>query len=170
MTSPAKDHPMLFSAPMVRALLAGTKSQTRRIVKSPAADGSVDRWPYVEGERLWVKESIARGPGELSAFVADGARTKATAWPWKRDRLPGMFCPKGLSRITLELTDVRVERLQAITEADAAAEGVGEPPWGTRAESYATLWDSINSKKPGCAWSANPWVWVLSFRVAAGSA
>ena len=193
---------------MVRALLAGTKTQTRRIVKpQPSANLSWGGWvtcstarknegkamwgvgehldrahyarcPYGKpGDRLWVRESIRRQdpawdhlPNVASFFIADGEQTKADAWPWKSKALPSIHCPRGLSRITLEITGVRVERLQAISLSDALAEGisdrvnaafkVGKHEWAGVAE-YHALWESING--PG-SWDANPWVWVVEFK------
>lgn len=185
-----KEHPILFSAAMVRAILDGTKTQTRRLVKLPTGFERIDRvypigdgWridesnphgiarqvtcPYgVPGDRLWVKEAITRDIyADTSHFRADSAPTKADAWPWKRRMLPGMFMPKGLRRITLELIDVRVERLQDISEKDARAEGciASEGTHGTcdARTRYSELWDRING--PG-AWDLNPWVWALTFK------
>ena len=98
-------------------------------------------------------------------------------WHWR----PGMFMPRRFSRITLEITDVRVERLQDISEGDALAEGTADlpNPCGyadtdhfaccakyphSNRERFAALWDSINGKRPGCSWADNPWVWAISFR------
>lgn len=144
------DRPILFSAAMVRALLAGTKTQTRRIIKGARGafwdhagwapqfchdsvlwrthDGEHEhrmpiRVPYAAGDTLWVKEAIRHGGGGCSEYIADGTPTVADAWPWKPKALPGMFCPRGLSRITLAVTDVRVQRLQEISKEDAHAEG-----------------------------------------------
>ncbi len=205
------DRPILFSGPMVRALLAGTKTQTRRIVKPrPAGDlrwggwitcsttredegkamwGEGDhldrahrvRCPYGQpGDRLWVRETFAHthlgdGSGMYVFPVAD-PRTDYGG-PWK----PSIHMPRVASRITLEITEVRVERLQAISEADAKAEGItngehdpgidkgGKPGWcygqdkyaGTPRHAYELLWESING--PG-SWDATPWVWVVSFK------
>ncbi|MCY1218201.1 hypothetical protein D9M72_301420 [compost metagenome] len=205
-----KDRPILFSAPMVRALLDGTKTQTRRVVK-PAPSWNVEsiyrpftnepnNWqgfagggpgaivwyskcPYgMPGDSLWVREAIRLVPGQepddgtgrvLSTYDADGSLTVADTWPWKRSYLPPMHCPRGLSRIDLEITEVSVERLQDISEADARAEGapgyeegVDEPPpsddyeWSYRA-SFQRLWEQINGAG---SWDANPWVWCVSFR------
>lgn len=207
-----KERPILFSAPMVRAILAGTKTQTRRMVKPQPLpelrDATVDqlgahwvkrlsddvsleshvRCPYgAAGGKLWVRETIERGPllfrmGEMrdtAIYAADGAETKLDTWPWQRDVLPSIHCPRGLSRITLEVTDVRVERLQDITERDVMAEGIEQVDGAlddaeivrlakasklmledARA-SFAALWESINGAG---SWVANPWVWVVSFR------
>ena len=183
-----RKRPILFSGPMVRALLAGTKTQTRRACKPSKTLAILDNgWlaqrdddvcPYgVPGDRLWVKESIkcvsfcgTSLPSDevLSLFCADDTPTKADAWPWKRPFLPSMFMPLGLSRITLEETEVRVQRLQDISEEDALAEGVEPKTWGARAmagqgarAAYAELWDEINGAG---AWTINPWVWAISFK------
>jgi hypothetical protein len=134
------------------------------------------RCPYGRpGDRLWVKEAMrferALEDGvETSVFVADGARTKADAWPWKLKTLPGMFMPYGLRRITLEVTGVHIERLNDTSEEDALAEGVEAAPFCKsgrlagmeHAEAFSDLWDRINAKR--APWSSNPWVWVVEFR------
>jgi hypothetical protein len=202
------ERPILFSAPMVRAILDGTKTQTRRVVtvpwhKSTRAlpyepywvddDGELlfcDEYgdyhtatrcmaPYGHpGDRLWVRETHAPAyfddgrPG----FRADWTGAAADVVPepkWK----PSIFMRRHDSRITLDVTSVRIERLHKITAEDARAEGVqlgvqmpcrvnGEP--GTVVifdpiKAYAVLWDSINGKRPGCAWADNPWVWRVAF-------
>jgi hypothetical protein len=199
------DRPILFSAPMVRALLAGTKTQTRRIVKPqpevcgadwlakrrdgpaqflyywPRGDGYAvnDRFvaescPYGQpGDRLWVRESIHRGDA-CARYSADGSVVNLADWSWKRDNLPSIHCPRELSRITLEITGVRVERLQGISEVDAKAEGIrwtdagplhahldGGFNFPTARDAYERLWGDING--PG-SWDANPWVWVVEFK------
>jgi hypothetical protein len=199
------DRPILFSAPMVRALLAGTKTQTRRIVKPqpevcgadwlakrrdgpaqflyywPRGDGYAvnDRFvaescPYGQpGDRLWVRESIHRGDA-CARYSADGSVVNLADWRWKRDNLPSIHCPRELSRITLEITGVRVERLQGISEVDAKAEGIrwtdagplhahldGGFNFPTARDAYERLWGDING--PG-SWDANPWVWVVEFK------
>lgn len=217
-----RERPILFSAPMVRALLAGTKTQTRRPVK-PQPDwlpevsstrgtdgifwplGSLGQQcgapilacPYgVPGDRLWVRESFSGlwglrnlpprewPPGTPLWYWADGDPTEGD---WTRPK-PGMFMPRWGSRLLLEITEVRVERLNACSEADALAEGIieyeadreenGDPAeyaWDevrgrgeifpSAASAYADLWRHING--PG-SWAANPWVWAVSFqRVAA---
>ncbi len=200
-----KERPILFSGAMVRALLAGTKTQTRRVVKPQPrrVDGGVPfgdapAWAHAEpgsammrcpygkpGDRLWVRETWACldshiRQGSRLAFRADtpdGECVRVDA-PWR----PSIHMPRWDSRITLEITSVRVERLQAISEADAIAEGIEraddffdcrcwrayDEPKGSDVVfpddpigSYASLWMSING--PG-SWDANPWVWALEFR------
>lgn len=188
-----KEHPILFSGPMVRAILAGTKTQTRRVVKPqpvlppdidpailPAAweAGEIDvRCPYgVPGDRLYCRETWApfdetamrdRDPSMIF-YRADDERQMETDGSWR----PSIHMPRWASRITLEITDVRVERVREISEADAYAEGCnddGHPyisPFGGRAvlNNYAALWNQINGARPGCAWADNPYVWCVSSR------
>lgn len=184
-----KERPILFSGPMVRAILAGTKTQTRRVVKERHIDAAPpvhffqylrENCPYGQpGDRLWVREAIRLVPDQepddgtgrvLSVYTADGELTVADAWPWRRSYLPPMHCPRGLSRITLEITDVRVERLQDIIAKDAIAEGVnvhpdhhGKPSTSiySPVQAFRDLWEQING--PG-SWDANSWVWALEFR------
>ena len=200
-----KERPIIFSAPMVRAILAGTQTQTRRVVK-PEPVASVSsiyrpfahepnnwqgyahnvgfvRWygrcPYGQpGDRLWVREAWAphpQAPETIFYRATVEAEPGFPVWsgPWK----PSSHMPRFASRITLEITSVRVERLQDISEADAAAEGVTpkwEPGFSGRlmealggfsfrpaASAYADLWESLHG--PG-SWDANPWVWVVEFK------
>lgn len=126
--------PILFSAPMVRAILDGTKTQTRRALKGAQPADPVDRWlaagqvlrcPYgALGDTLWVRETWRGDPVEYRADThshgpADGSRD-AESVNWR----PSIFMPRWASRLTLRITEVRVERLQEISEDDAAAEGV----------------------------------------------
>ena len=189
-----KERPILFSGSMVRALLAGTKTQTRRIAKpvrhpdlgnvyAPGAlvlehepQHVIDRCcPYGRpGDRLWVREAWA----ETKLFQASGVgmvvyresdnRTDYGG-PWK----PSIHMRRRDSRILLEITSVRVERLQDINQADAQAEGAppGHPSIDQISREfgypdfprswYAQLWEEING--PG-SWAQNPWVWVVEFK------
>jgi hypothetical protein len=191
-----REKPILFSAPMVRALLAGTKTQTRRIMKPQPPLGwfrdeaelaDDETWklltlkmcPYgVAGHRLWVKESHALiWPGDGPPDDVRDNRVEYRAdtdgiarpaeWPMdcngpERPRWrPSIHMHRWASRITLEITAVRVERLQAITEADAYAEGVEHGSLSNVVENYAMLWEKINGAD---SWDANPWVWVIEFR------
>lgn len=206
-----KERPILFSGSMVRAILSGDKTQTRRVVGHDAfAICSDDEWsarkahpdmpnpkfkffdkagrafalkcPYGEpGDRLWVRETFAhffagQSP-EACMYLADAgtnrfmtakdetdAKEKWTGF-WK----PSIHMPRWASRITLEITGVRVERLEVMSRKDAIAEGMDNKgplnDYGTGAierDSFAKLWDSINAKKH--PWSSNPWVWVIEFR------
>ena len=200
----AKERPILFSAPMVRAIRDGRKSQTRRVVKPVrgfeennvcrpdlAEDNHAVWWhgeyetvgclqdcPYGQpGDRLWVRESY-RLCAEADAVKARDTDAGYRVWyeadaphqPGEGKLRPGIFMPRWASRITLEVTGVRVERLQAISEADAIAEGAPGghgviPGYGynaTPVEHYRHVWESING--PG-SWDANPWVWVYSIKL-----
>lgn len=199
-TVAVKEKPILFSAPMVRAILDGRKSQTRRIVKPQpqwrlgymAVDGGaiqcgVDypdgaddfvRCPYGRtGDRLWVRETFwLRNHG--NTFRGLGIDYKAGGnkhipKPAKVGRLccwrPSIHMPRWASRITLEITGVRVERLNDISEEDAEAEGAtsqdrhfrcGNELFGCRS-GFAILWSKINGPD---SWDANPWVWVVEFK------
>ena len=219
-----KERPMLFSAPMVRALLDGSKTQTRRIVKdlpnweiteicsdaggtgkwmpngpSPSGKGmAAGHWrlcPYGKpGDSLWVRETF-QGPlfdaermdefrrdsskfetPEFCVFAADGGGP-----PEFQDADDNLFCrwrpsihmPRWASRIQLEIVAVRVERLNACSDGDAVAEGIGlnpsaigmkltNPPGESMAIAmYRALWDSINGAG---SWATNPWVWVVEFK------
>lgn len=183
---------ILFSAPMVRALLAGTKTQTRPAAKlthaghvkeprghrrwHPGDPDAVAACPYGKpGDRLWVRETHCAFDAGRVHYRADHAHNpagdKAHGIKWT----PAIHMPRWASRITLEITGVRVERLQEISEADAIAEGVPNQTrltghdkesgcqWGPAepVAEYCQLWESING--PG-SWAANPWVWVLEFK------
>lgn len=216
-TNKPKELPILFQDDMVRAILQGRKTVTRRVVKpprgwadeSPSCDpfamppavwwwngvhelvGVRQECPYGQpGDRLWVRESTEEdcaGSVSLSRYRADGAPVlysgcddpafngSVAHWNYPRRVRPSIHLPRWASRITLEITDVRVERLQGISEGDARAEGVQEmrggywrnyqPGWTqhqlSAKGSFATLWGSINGPD---SWDANPWVWVVEFR------
>lgn len=196
------ERPILFSAPMVRAILAGAKVQTRRVV-NPEPAGSVttiyrpfahepNNWQgYADnvgfirwygrcrygqpGDRLWVRETWAvphrydhLGPSNIPVL---GVRTHYAATEergglrWR----PSIHMPRWASRITLEITAVRVERLQDISEADAKAEGAEpylHPVHPAReqlrhVDGFQALWESINGPD---SWDLNPWVWVVEFK------
>lgn len=145
--------------------------------------------PYQIGQRIWVRETWCLGEivgaGIGAWYVAEGkcpiyreyAESNGIACDKVKWR-PSIFMPRWMSRITLEITGVRAERLQDISEEDAKAEGVeaisiktlgwrrrelnGEPPDLSYAAAFATLWDSINGKR--YPWESNPWVWAVEFR------
>ena len=208
-----KEHPILFSAPMVRAILDGRKTQTRRIVKDrmPGSDkylqlqdathvyqdgagdwifwfggpdappvtpeftlkaypnGGGFKCPYGRsGDRLWVKETFAPFDQEamksrdrsMLFYRADDESTCPTDGPWK----PSIFMPRWASRIMLEVTGVRVQRLNQISDDDAMAEGAPGPfdDLFTPRFRFEKLWESINGPD---SWEANPLVWVIEFKV-----
>ena len=163
------DRPIIFSGPMVRAILEGHKTQTRRVCKLQAFAyvpqyGLYPPSPYgVPGDRLWVRETFMATLGGI-VFAADGGDHYGAGGKlkWK----PSLFMPRWASRLTLEIVNVCVERLQEISEDDAFAEGVNTGDWlGDPVGEYAKLWDSINAKR--APWASNPWVWVVEFRKAA---
>jgi hypothetical protein len=214
-----KERPIIFSGPMVRAMLEGRKTMTRRVIKPqpsfPAISlglGSKGNWvecwringsdfypgdthycPYGQpGEtRLYVRETHYRYGKWIKKGLSETGRQK---WKFKAltdevlfdppERLatrpglgwykrPSIFMPKWASRITLELTGVRVERVQEISEDDALNEGslcadhipyIGSMTCDQSRFAFQLLWDSINGKKPGCSWDDNPWCWVLEFK------
>lgn len=189
-----KARPILFSAPMIKALLAGTKNQTRRTIKPQPECGFVvgapgsPACPYgATGDLLWVRETWARNAHQVSdtrmdtslVYRADGesrALDNGCELPWR----PSIFMPRQHSRLTLRITEVRVQRLQAISEADARAEGVlfvpghgditieelrADPGYSSYLnckQGYSMFWESINGTD---SWAANQWVWCLSFEV-----
>ncbi|MCS0629927.1 hypothetical protein NX786_11340 [Telluria mixta] len=187
---------ILFSAPMVRALLAGTKTQTRRAVKEREGSVHADSpRPYGRpGDRLWVRETFfAYGRWEKRynekkqrdewrfvdmtlershsyLYAADNpdvpvekGRSATPGWHTR----PALFMPRAASRILLKVVSVRVERLQAISDHDAIAEGIERDAGNTTesfscpVDSYRSLWEQINGIG---SWNANPLIWVVEFR------
>ena len=148
-----------------------------------AHDGSQEltvKCPYGGyGDGLWVKETLYRNPYfDEAGYLIDNTPVMINStigdmlkWQWKKDILPAMFMPREASRILLEITEVRVERLQEITVGDVKREGVAEKPEEEFTayvhypiiERFQLLWDSLNAKK--YPWSSNPWVWVISFKI-----
>jgi hypothetical protein len=216
------EHPILFSGEMVRAILAGRKTQTRRVVKpqpnsnmiegmghvtigmNPADDGAVwydadcinpgreVRCPHGRiGDVLWVRETWKfygrdRGDGPEGGvqYQADMQSKVFTdfheprlpyrdfqiAWSKRRCNRwrPSIHMPRWACRLCLRVTDIRVERLQDITEEDAIAEGVTAVMdktvhgWTPHKLEFCIAWDSIY-KNRGIGWDANPWVWAITF-------
>lgn len=158
---------------MVRALLEGRKTQTRRLARTApqnrneaAEIGALIRGnPFGSaGDLLWVKETWSTPaawdylkPSELSAQQLKRMSYHADGQPAGKTR-SSLFMPRKASRIWLEILEVRMERLQTISEADASAEGVAGPDVISE---YAKLWDRINGAGN---WQSNPWVWVVRFR------
>ena len=206
MTTAVKERPILFSGPMVRAIMDGRKTQTRRIVKpqppcacvyeingnqnkaiclaGPGADVPARPWfvpPYVNkaqywvccpygtvGDRLWIRETwrpivsgTREGGFDYRANDPSASGVGFTKWT------PSIHMPRLASRITLEITSVRVERLNDISAEDAKAEGImfgtGKPgQCRTCAKgAFMDLWNSINGVD---SWLQNPWVWVVEFK------
>lgn len=198
--------PIIFSGSMIRAILNGGKTQTRRVVgpKWKVYPGAMMKWsplcPYGQiGDRLWVREtcrakeltdkeakSLAEKTGdEKPRYGLDGveylsdnhfkeienSREASEAWcalnayrGKKGAVVPPIFMPRWASRITLEITQVRVQRLNEISEDDCKAEGMESAViggTGINIGDFQRLWDSINEKAP---WESNPWIWALTFR------
>jgi len=157
-----KERPILFSTPMVKAILEGRKTQTRRI-----------RFNAQVGDLLWVKETYARN-GEYGYVYNNGSRYffKATdeKLPKEIRWKPSIFMPREACRLFLRVVEVREEQLKEITEADAKAEGVnGTITNGEKVEyriNFAWLWNSLNAKR-GYGWDTNPLVKVIEFKVEA---
>ena len=139
-----KERPILFSGPMVRAILDGSKTMTRRVVKQDR-EGLLDCEPHPAWDAFWQCVACPYGkPGDRL---------------WVASEIPGPRIP----RILLEITDVRVERVQDISDRDARDEGaeqIGDCE-GAYVAGFRRLWESINGLD---SWSANPWVWVIEFR------
>lgn len=204
-----KERPILFSGFMVRAILAGTKTQTRRVIKPQPQRSNktsqyafygywgpdesfypVDEPEFLElcpygrpGDRLWVRSGwwhytppgtnpdnehawdevtrLVRWRTDLTRTIADV--TPDTTGPrWRRK--PSIHMPRWASRITLEITNVRVERLQEISNDDALAEGINRPIDARYpVDEFRALWDSINAAR-GFGWDTSPWVWVVEFK------
>jgi hypothetical protein len=217
-TTTVKERPILFSTPMIQAILEGRKTQTRRVVKlpkevdpnhfdkasSPIGTGefTIVHWPYDHyelvtikcpygqvGDVLWVRETwaavgcIGGHPYEhIYQYKADfpnGNWSGGADWcfeGWK----PSIHMPYAACRLKLEITNIRVERLQDISDEDAMSEGVGEHEIGcpelreldgypkckcgdlSYVDSFQKLWQSINGPE---SWDNNPWVWVVEFKV-----
>lgn len=217
------ERPILFSGAMVRAILEGRKTVTRRLVKpqpslpttrwwpanghgpqwmadgpSEATGGTRQTWgwkvcPFGQpGDRLWVRESTEADYDTHDAVVLarycadkapvmywdedDGELFQAVDhWSYPRDVRPSIHMNRAQARILLEITAVRVERLQDISEEQALAEGVKCEPcdhtrqactdigcWGDTAKgAFGFLWESLNGAG---SWAANPWVWVVEFK------
>ncbi|HDU4268196.1 TPA: hypothetical protein RFS82_001903 [Klebsiella variicola] len=206
---------MIFNAEMVRAILDGRKTQTRRPIKwkqtrfteiGEREDGS--KWPWSEdaehafdfwhpcpfgsvGDRIWVRETF-QGPlfdfdlmdsyckdstpfekSEFCVYKADGV--PAPEFYDADDELhscwrPSIHMPRWASRILLEITDVRVERLKSISDRDALREGCSAADMKSGdcvADVFARLWASIYGSD---SWNANPWVWVIEFKRVEGAA
>jgi hypothetical protein len=225
-----KERPILFKGELVRAILDGRKTQTRRLVTAVAGLGPVREfqpsstkgWDWIMrdrralwndlrhadlltrcphdavGDRLWVRESGWKhtemyeedDESSLDRLVADFFRYAASPRKgkrrWRGDGevepitfldesspleqapqgrpCPSIHMPRWASRIDLEITEVRVQRLQEITEADARADGITELAGQAEPmrDLFAMLWDHINGKR--ASWASNPWVWALTFK------
>lgn len=217
------EHMIIFSTEMMRAILSGRKTQTRRICKLPEDARQIQYWttpsgmpqngyaspgvnywtrsgnhidpcPYgFVGDHIWVRESLRRcqdSEGSMPLALYDVDRSpvlsggRPAEWKWMPSVLAARYMPRWASRITLEITAIRVERLQDISEQDAIAEGMlflggafdhfDKAPWADPGDSkqypwrwargaFCAAWKRINEK---CyPWDSNPWVWVINFKV-----
>jgi len=189
-----KERPIIFSGEMVRAILNGRKTQTRRVITRVAgykelivageiADPqmALDKYPNYQclfasmcpygqpGDRLWVRESFYVQPELAPLSEPQPIHYRADTPPEQVEDYickPSIHMPRWASRITLEITNVRIEEVQDIGETDAMAEGVIPGADEHYLTAFVRLWDSINAKR-GYGWDVNPWVWVIEFRVAA---
>lgn len=212
-----RERPILFSGPMVKAILEGRKTQTRRVINPQPSEAWMNNpnidwseyykrgrfgfkkylWvchptenkeivcPYGQvGDRLWVRETWAKAAPCVSVqpnivYRANynhpldiqphgyGIPELGNDTKWR----PSIFMPRWASRITLEITNIRVERLHEIRVEDIVAEGVAPENnkaypghLGIYVEAWREGWDKINGKRKGCAWSNNPWLWVIEFK------
>lgn len=216
------DKGIIFSAPMVRALLDGRKTQTRRLATFIKPEGDcwhirnggggmigadddavqtygVDYAPYAPGDRLYVRESCFAEERDEDGkdgirFMADdafiGIRDQpGAAVKWlkllhygckkgagpaglRSKGIPSIHMPRWASRLWLDVTEVRVQRLQDISEADAIAEGIDEAAvihFGAPSRAYAALWNSLHGAENDQSWEANPWIVAVSFDVHQGN-
>lgn len=195
-----KERGMIFNGEMVRAILDGRKTQTRRIVNG-STDNSLrlrEQYPHKHynincpfgqpGDRIWVRETWAEagaGAPDLKLYRADYPEHVPTHYenvpPADEIRwTPSIHMPRWASRLTLEITGVRVERLNSISQEDAQAEGMELTGWRptysdpdsggevwTPYDNFAELWESIYGEE---SWKANPWVWVIEFKRIEGGA
>lgn len=224
MSAQIKERPIIFSPDMVKAILNGSKSQTRRVIKpQPEIRGFIDSYgelawswywkegtdysallkadygadyvhtskdslikailaicPYGQiGDRLWVRETLVKSDHAqpvalyavdnsiVKAISDDGSTHMVFGWIWKPKILPALFMPRWASRITLEITEVRVEKVQEIPLLDVKKEGISEINWyhfDNAINAFGELWDSLNAKR-GYGWDTNPWCWCISFKV-----
>ena len=183
-----KERPILFSTPMVRAILDGRKTQTRRAnmkwsrySEPNQAKPPLEWCPYGKpGDRLWVRETWGQAEGVWEEweyhrgkadrhlpvlYRADNPTLGADDEYWR----PSIFMPRWASRITLEVTGVGVERLQNISEQNACAEGYDDSglqpaTMDAARDWFRVMWDQINAKRQGCSWNENPLVWTITFR------
>ncbi|HDU6142406.1 hypothetical protein AAHU67_06645 [Klebsiella pneumoniae] len=215
-----KERGMIFNGEMVRALLSGRKTQTRRIIKDcTVGRDQISKFiqiekkfigcypedvpelireccPYgIPGDRIWVREAFRVHSRATDVATLVYKASERNSWTEQTHRVPVAVCnkpatpekwtpslhmPRWASRILLEITDVRVERLNSISQEDAQAEGLELTGWRptysdpdsggevmTPYDNFAELWSSIYGDE---SWQANPWVWVIEFKRVEGGA
>lgn len=207
-----KERPILFSTPMVQAILAWNKTQTRRVVKSELiieqAEFESGNRPHVIcsepslqyliengcpfgqiGDRLWVRETTiisppkwltsddvldhtdiikdSNGEHRVVQYIASNPDTDVPVKDYKLKKTPSIHMPRWASRILLEIMNIRIERLNDISEDDAKAEGMIADDDFCAEEYFSMLWNKIHGWNEK-GWNANPWVWVVEFKVIQG--
>ena len=149
---------MIFDGESVRQILAGNKTQSRRIIKGASPDDdqpSLGHNPrYHEGETVYVKEAyrVFGGDSPVTRYKADG--TSSSHW-----QTP-LFMPESLSRIKLQIVRVGMERVQDISLANIQKEGIALPMHPLLRDAWRERWIEVNGRK---SWDSNPWVWVYEF-------
>jgi hypothetical protein len=192
-----KERPIIMSGESVRAILAGRKTQTRRVIRHPPLiDCDMDDCPYGQiGDRLWVRETwtgyelgiglafddpifVYRADGEEGNKLFRGTQEECSV-SWHSP----IHMPRKIARIELEITDIRVQRIQEISAGDVEAEGIdviSDLPLApiphdssddlilfVAQRKYRAIWDALNAKR-GFGWESNPWVWALTFCMVKG--
>jgi len=196
------ERPIIFSTDMVRAILEGRKTQTRRPIKPQPENNSPVYWdedcqcwkqdyiddyayaggppiyvadsfdcPFKKGMRLWVRESfLPKGIGIAEKMFGCLYKANGDKTPYGKPWRSPIYMPRWASRITLKITDIRVERVQGVQVRDIQAEGITASLMQDQTDmadqlrdKFKELWNSINIKK-GFGWDENPWVWVLEFK------
>lgn len=185
-----KSRPIIMSGEMVRAILNGNKTMTRRLIK-PQPSKDLDKYYKKDecrdwlssfirnnsygkiGDELWVKETLRKiqlHNERIGVEYDAGGFKYGISWKWKNSVLPSIFMPKKACRLFLEITDIKVERLQDINVDDAIKEGIDINYEDIKRkcnisiiDKFQEYWDKIN-KKPEYQWNANPWVWVIEFK------
>jgi len=171
-----KERPIIMSSESVKAILAGRKTQTRRVCKLQSAERRGDgfiykdgqmyyaRQPCYPGDRLWVKEKYGYGyDGDVVYCDSFVHLESEKEWDRLKQWKNPMFMPKHLSRITLEVKSVRLVRLQDISDMDILAEGYVIPFRKEPIDVFWKHWNTLNAKR-GFSWFNNPWVWVIEFK------
>ncbi len=213
-----KERPILFSTPMVKSILDGRKTMTRRVIKPQLErkpehgyywyqrdrkmlwhqytnQDFLNRCPHGQiGDRLWVRETYLervefvkdsngydeiatpKDPTEVKYFADEPNRKYDLELGDEYVKKPSIYMPRRFSRITLEITGVKAQKLQDITEEDAKAEGVEkciigykskrgmEQGISTYKQAFEKLWNSLNEKR-GFGWALNPWTWAIKFSI-----
>jgi hypothetical protein len=167
-----KEHSIIFSTPMVQAILSSRKTQTRRIIRDPDAYTNIRDCAFCcpyggKGDHLWVRETWNNDWCDHVIYKANGGSAKEAGYAKEPRWKSSIYMPRTLSRIDLEIINVKVECLQEITESAIEKEGTtlkneNEEYLGHRNQ-FKMLWNKINEKR-GFGWEKNPYVWVIDFK------